>query len=121
MSDFSQIPVQEFLDKVKARGVRLRVNDGRIRIGWPEKNPDQEIRQAIIDRKPEILETLRNDFVGLTFLDHLTEMEREYYFNLLEIMQSPKFGMDREAAEREAEVIVAEYRLRKKQRVCKAG
>jgi len=121
MSALSEIPVREFLEKVEARGVRLRVNGDHIHIGWPEKTPDPEIRQAIIDRKPEILETLRDDFVGLTFLDHLTEMEREYYFNLLEIMQSPKFGMDREAAEREAEVIVAEYRLRKKQRVCKAG
>jgi len=50
-------------------------------------------------------------------LDHLTETEREYYFNLVEIMQSPKFGKDRHAAEAEAWEIVDEYRSRKKKRL----
>lgn len=53
----------------------------------------------------------------LAFVDHLTETEREYYIDLLEIMESPKFGMDRENAEMQARVIVDEYRLRKKQRL----
>ena len=46
----------------------------------------------------------------LDFIDHLTETEREYYLNLLEIMQSPEFGMDREDAEREAGRIIARNR-----------
>jgi len=53
----------------------------------------------------------------LAFVDHITETEREYYIDLLEIMESPKFGMDRENAEMQARVIVDEYRLRKKQRL----
>jgi len=43
---------------------------------------------------------------GVDFTDHLTETEREYYLDLVGIMQSPKFGMDREAAEREAGAMV---------------
>ena len=50
-------------------------------------------------------------------LDHLTETEREYYFSLVEIMQSHKFGKDRQAAEAEAWEIVDEYRSRKKKRL----
>ena len=46
----------------------------------------------------------------LDFIDHLTETEREYYLNLVEIMQSPKFGMDLEAAQREAGRIIARNR-----------
>ena len=44
------------------------------------------------------------------FIDHLTETEREYYLNLVEIMQSPKFGMDLEAAQQEAGRIIARTR-----------
>ena len=50
-------------------------------------------------------------------LNHLTETDREYYFSLVEIMQSPKFGKDRQAAEAEAWKIVDEYRSRKKMRL----
>ena len=46
----------------------------------------------------------------LDFIDHLTETEREYYLNLVEIMQSPKFGMDLEAAQQEAGRIIARTR-----------
>ena len=46
----------------------------------------------------------------LDFIDHLTETEREYYLNLLEIMQSEKFGMDRVTAEREAGAIITRNR-----------
>ena len=46
----------------------------------------------------------------LDFIGHLTETEREYYLDLLEIMESPKFGMDRETAEREAGRIIARNR-----------
>ena len=51
-----------------------------------------------------------SEFPELTLLDHLTEMEREYYLDLVKIMQSPKFGMNRETAEREAGAIVARNR-----------
>ena len=54
---------------------------------------------------------------GLDFIDRLTETELEYYLNLLEIMQSEKFGLDRGAAEAEAWEIVDEYRSRKKKRL----
>jgi len=54
---------------------------------------------------------------GIDFVGHLTDAEREYYCDLLEIMQSPKFGMDRETAKQEARTIVDEYHLRKKQRL----
>ena len=47
---------------------------------------------------------------GIGFVSLLTEIERGYYLDLLEIMQSPKFGMDRETAEREAGAIVARNR-----------
>ena len=113
MSALSEIPVQEFLEKVKAKSVQLRVDGDCIRIGWPERTPDPEMRQDIIDRKPEILEALSVEPGCPASLDHLTEAERGYYFDLLEIMQSPKHGMDRETAEREAAAIIAEYRLRK--------
>jgi len=47
---------------------------------------------------------------GIDFVSLLTETERGYYLDLVEIMQSPKFGMDRETAEREAGAIVARNR-----------
>jgi len=53
----------------------------------------------------------------LDFIGHLTEGEREYFANLVEFMESPKHGMDRETAEKKAAVIVAEYRSRKEQRI----
>ncbi len=46
----------------------------------------------------------------LTLLDQLTEAEREYYHALLEIMESPKFGMDRKTAEQEAGLIITQNR-----------
>jgi len=46
----------------------------------------------------------------LDFIDHLTETERKYYFALLEIIQTPRFGLDRETAERKAGAIIARYR-----------
>jgi len=58
----SEITVQEFLEKVEARGVHLKVGGDHIRLGWPEKTPNPEIRQAIIYRlrkkeKPRFLDT----------------------------------------------------------------
>jgi len=47
---------------------------------------------------------------GLGFIDHLTDTERQYFDDLLEIMKSPKFGLDRETAEREAGKVVTKYR-----------
>jgi len=47
---------------------------------------------------------------GIDFVSLLTETERGYYLDLVEIMQSPKFKMDRETAEREAGAIVARNR-----------
>ena len=112
MSALSEIPVQEFLGKMKALGVRLRVDGKSIRIGWPEKNPNPEIRQAIIDRKPEILNSLSIGRGQADFINRLTGTERENYLDLIEIMQSPKFGMGRETAEREAgRIITRNHRL----------
>ena len=37
---------------------------------------------------------------GIEFVSLLTDTERRYYLGLLEIMQSPKFGMDLKMAER---------------------
>lgn len=54
---------------------------------------------------------------NIPVLDYLTELEREYFFNLVEFMESPEHRMDRETAEQEAREIVTEYRLRKKQRL----
>ncbi len=70
-----------------------------------------------IPQVPQIPTKAKSENPDLTFIDHLTETEREYYLNLLEIMQSPKFGLDRETAEQEAGKIIDEYRLRKKQRL----
>jgi len=49
----------------------------------------------------------------LAFIDYFSETEKEYFFNLVEFMESPKHGMDKEMAEKEAWAIVDEYRLRK--------
>ena len=63
---------------------------------------------------PEIVESitfeLKKSAVNLDFTSHLTETELEYYEDLLEIMQSDKFGMCREDAEREAGRIIARNR-----------
>ena len=53
----------------------------------------------------------------IAFPDYFNELEREYYFNLVEFMGSPKHRMDRETAEQEALQIINEYRLRKKERL----
>jgi len=45
---------------------------------------------------------------------YFDELEREYFLNLIDFMESDKHRMDRDMAEREARVIVDEYRLRKK-------
>jgi len=45
--------------------------------------------------------------------DYFDGLDREYFLNLVDFMGSDKHRMDREAAEREARVIVDEYRLRK--------
>ncbi len=117
MSALSEIPVQEFLGKVKALGIHLEANGGHINVGWPEKIPDPEIRRTIISRKPEILEALRAEPRHRNATDHFSETELEYYLNLLEIMQSEKFGLERGVAEREAFEIVDEYRSRRKKRL----
>lgn len=44
------------------------------------------------------------------FTDHLTDTERQYFDDLVEIIQSPKFGLGQEAAEREAGEIIARNR-----------
>jgi len=56
----------------------------------------------------------------ITVPGYFDELEQEYYLNLVEFMESPKHGMDRETAEKEARAIVDEYRLRNKRRICKA-
>jgi len=49
--------------------------------------------------------------------DYFNELEREYYFNLVEFMESPENRMDRKTSQLEARVIVDEYHIRKKQRL----
>jgi len=44
---------------------------------------------------------------------YFDELDREYFLNLVEFMESDKHRMERETAEREARVIVDEYRLGK--------
>lgn len=46
----------------------------------------------------------------LDFIDHLDETTREYYLNLMEIMQSPKFALDKETAEQKAGAIITRHR-----------
>jgi len=76
---------------------------------WKKRNlPPPKTEQ--IPQNPLIPPKGDSEFPELTLLDHLTEMEREYYLDLEKIMQSPKFGMDRETAEREAGAIVARNR-----------
>ena len=73
-----------------------------------------------LDSPGEHLESVTHEPVergGLDFIDGLTKAEREYYFDLVEIMESPQFEMDRKTAEAEARSIVTEYRQRKKQRL----
>lgn len=85
-----------------------------------EKKEKKEKTPAEIEKIPFIPfipSGLGNENPNLTLMGHLTESELEYYLNLLEIMQSPKFGLDRETAEEEAGKIIDEYRLRKKQRI----
>lgn len=98
------IPVQEFLEQIEARGVRLRVNGESIRIGWPEKTPDPEIRQTIIERKPEIIEALSSagkESRKPDAWDRMTDAEREAFEEYVEIMTSPKFNLPLDQAERE--------------------
>jgi len=62
---------------------------------------------------PEIIETITFEPVDnagrLGFINHLTETERQYCLDLLEIMQSEKFKLDRETAEQKAEMIIYKY------------
>jgi len=79
-----------------------------------EKTPAEAEKIPFIPLIPPGLDSENHD---LAFMEQLTETELEYYLNLLEIMQSEKFGLDRGAAEREAFEIVDEYRSRKKKRL----
>ena len=58
---------------------------------------------------PEIAQSMPVEG-GIDFVNLLTETERGHYFKLLEIMQSDKFGMDRETAEREAGKMITRKR-----------
>ena len=90
------IPIQEFLEQIEARGIRLRVEGEVVKVGWPEQKPDPEIRQILVERKPEILAALSHS------IDRLTDAEREAYREYIQIMVSPKFNLPMEQAEREA-------------------
>ncbi len=94
----------KWLERVIERRDSRDKNSGDV----PKNNTDNTDTMAVSAKPIEG----GNDFVSL-----LTETERGYYLDLLGIMQSPKFGMDRRSAEREAAAIVAEYRLRKRQRI----
>ena len=47
---------------------------------------------------------------------YFNELEREYFLNLVDFMESPKYQMGRATAEREAKAIVDQYREMKKAR-----
>jgi len=94
------IPIQEFLGQIEARGIRLRVEGEVVKVGWPEKKQDPEIRQILVERKPEILVALSHS------LGRLTDAEREAYEQYIEIMVSPKFNLPMKQAEREAMQLV---------------
>ena len=94
------IPIQEFLEKIEARGIRLKVDGETIKVGWPEKKQDPKIRQILVERKPEILAALSHS------LDRLTDAEREAYQQYIEIVVSPKFNLPMKQAKGEAMQLV---------------
>ncbi len=97
------MPIQEFLEQIKARGVRLRVEGEVVKVGWPEKNPDPELRKIIVERKPEIIQILSRK---PNPLNCLTDAEKEAYEQYIAIMISPKFNLPMEQAAREAMQLV---------------
>jgi len=76
-----------------------------------EQRKADSLGRPVENHEPVNLEPIESAG-GLDFIDHLTETEREYYLDLLEIMESPKFGLDRETAEHEAGKIIARHRQR---------
>ena len=80
------IPIQEFLEQIEARGIRLRVEGEVVKVGWPEKKQDPKIRQILVERKPEILAVLS------PAPDCLTEQGREVYQEYVAEMLNPKHG-----------------------------
>ena len=80
------IPIQEFLEQIEARGIRLRVEGEVVKVGWPEQKPDPEIRQILVERKPEILAALSHS------LDRLTAAEKESRKEYVAEMLNPKHG-----------------------------
>jgi len=93
----------KWLERVIERRDSRDKNSGDI----PKNNTDNTDTMAVSAKPME---------GGIDFVSLLTETERGYYLDLLGIMQSPKFGMDRETAEKEAVEIITQYRLRKKER-----
>jgi len=81
----------------------------------PQSNPqDHFCHYCPQDSEIENRESMYSFGGDAEFMSILTDDQKQYYLGLLEIMQSPKFGLDRETAEQEARMIVDEYRERKK-------
>ena len=86
-----------------------------------EKAEKEEFTISRAEQIPQIPPRVDSEFRNSTSLGPLSEPEQAYYHDLLEIMQSPKFGLNRETAEKEAGEIIIQYRLRKKQRNSKTA
>ena len=72
-----------------------------------EKQKAKSLGSHVETREPVTLDPVKS---GTVFADLLTETERQYYHDLLEIMQSKKFGMSQDAAKQEAGRIIARNR-----------
>ncbi len=97
-------------------------------MGWRDfKSPPNVENKEFVPSEPEQIPQIPHEVENMS--KHLTksdtiavpgyfdELEREYFLNLVDFMESPKHRMNRETAEREAKSIVDQYRERKKQRV----
>ena len=72
-----------------------------------EREKSESVGKQVTTMEPDAVEPVKS---GAVFTDLLTPTELGYYRDLLGIMQSDKFGMSQEAAEREAGRIIARNR-----------
>ena len=87
----ASIPIRKYLKQIEARGVRLRVDGEVVRVGWPEKKQAPEIRQILVDRKPEILAVLCPVPDCLT--DEGKKVYQEYVAEMLAPSRGPKLNL----------------------------
>jgi len=76
---------------------------------------NQDIKNKDLEDK-NYVDTPKSHTDTIAVPAYFDELEREYFFNLVEFMESPEHRMDRQTAEQEAFKIVDEYRSRKKKR-----